>query len=127
MFFKRKGKSEKTPQEILSFLAILQKEVEQLKETIKELKEENEKTLQRVGLIRFNPFSSRGGNQSFSLAFLDKNGNGSVITSIYTSESSSVYGKPIEKGKSKYTLSAEEKKAIELAMKSDVLVKKRKK
>jgi hypothetical protein len=88
--------------------------------------------LQKIGLVRFNPFSGTGGDQSFSLALLDKNNNGVVITSFYTSEGSSVYGKPIENKKSCYVLSEEEKESIRIAVQEKVFfekisVKKRKK
>lgn len=71
--------------------------------------------LQRVGYIRYNPFGHVGGDQSFSLCLLDNNENGFVITSIHSREGTRVYFKPLDKAKSDYNLSEEEKKAIEMA------------
>ena len=66
-------------------------------------------------MVRFNPFSDVGGDQSFSLALLDKRNNGIVITSLYAREGSRVFGKPIENGLSPHSLSEEEKEAIKKA------------
>ncbi|MDZ4231919.1 MAG: DUF4446 family protein, partial [Candidatus Pacearchaeota archaeon] len=71
----------------------------------------------RVGLVRFNPFHEIGGNQSFSLALLNEDTNGVVVTSHYGRESNRVYGKRIVKGKAESSLSEEEEKAIQAAKK----------
>lgn len=73
------------------------------------------RALQRIGVVRFNPFSDVGGDQSFSVAMLDARGDGIVISSLFGRKESRVYVKPIEKGSSKYALSAEEEQAIHLA------------
>lgn len=72
--------------------------------------------IRRTGLVRFNPFSDAGGDQSFSLALLDDQKNGVVISSLYGREINRVYAKPIENGASTYQLSAEEKEAIQQAI-----------
>lgn len=70
-------------------------------------------------MVRFNPFEGGGGDQSFSLAILDKHDNGFVVTNLYNnlSEQNRIYAKPIQKGKSSYSLSDEERKAIAEARK----------
>lgn len=75
------------------------------------------KSVQSVHTVRFNPFkgTGAGGDQSFATAFLDENGNGVVISSIYSREHVSIYGKPIHKFDSEHELSAEEKESIETA------------
>ena len=75
-------------------------------------------TIRRTGLVRFNPFSDAGGDQSFSLALLDDRKNGVVISSLYGREINRVYAKPIENGSSTYQLSDEEKEAIARATSS---------
>ena len=72
--------------------------------------------IQKVKLIRYNPFGDIGGDQSFTIALLDAHNNGLVISSLHSKEGTRVYAKPIEKGKSPYQLSDEEKQAIEKAM-----------
>ena len=74
--------------------------------------------VQKVGIVRFNAFDDVGSDLSFSVALLDSNDNGVVLSSLYSRESSSIYAKPLENAKSKYSLSAEEIKAIDIAQKS---------
>jgi len=72
--------------------------------------------IQRIGLVRFNPFAETGGDQSFCLAILDGQGSGLVITSLHSRDTTRVYAKPVKRGKaSGYELSAEEKRAIKNA------------
>ena len=66
-------------------------------------------------MIRYKAFENSGGDQSFSLALLDKKDNGFVITSIYNEGNSSMYGKEIKEGKSEHRLSEEELKVLENA------------
>ncbi len=68
-----------------------------------------------VGLLRFNAFEDVGGDQSFSLAVYDEEGNGAVLTSQVGRSECRVFGKPLVSGKSEVNLTAEEQKAIELA------------
>jgi len=74
-------------------------------------------SLQKISMVRFNPFGDVGGDQSFSLAMLDGHNSGLVITSIHGRGGTRVYAKPIDLGTSKYSLSAEENKAISQAVK----------
>lgn len=39
--------------------------------------------VQRVGIVRFNPFDDTGGQQSFAVALLDARGSGFVIVSLH--------------------------------------------
>ena len=73
------------------------------------------KNIRKVGLIRYNPFSDAGGDQSFALALLNDNKDGVIISSLYGREINKVYAKPIQNGGSTYQLTAEEKQAIENA------------
>jgi len=75
-------------------------------------------SLQKVGLVRFNPFSGVGGDQSFSLALLDEKDNGVVVTSLHHRESTRLYVKELRAGKSlKQELAEEEIRAIKIAKK----------
>lgn len=75
-----------------------------------------------VAVHRYNAFGEMGSDLSFSLAFLDEQENGVVITSIYGREESRTYAKPIEKGTSVYHLSEEEQMVIKKATTSSVSV-----
>jgi N-methylhydantoinase A/oxoprolinase/acetone carboxylase beta subunit len=113
-FFKKKREPENL-KEILAQFKELKKNFEKISKEIEKLKKENQFSLQKIGILRFNPFKEVGGNQSFSLAILDGNDDGVVITSLFTREGNRVYGKPIKKGQSEHLLTEEEKKAIEIA------------
>ena len=76
------------------------------------------RSIQKTSLVRFNPFRDTGGDQSFVLAFLDNHDNGLLMTSIHGREGTRVYVKPIEYGTSKYSLSKEEKAALNAAQAS---------
>lgn len=73
------------------------------------------KCIQKVGIVRYNAFEDTGSDLCFAIALLDFEDTGVVINGIYSREGSSTYGKPIEKGGSKYTLSNEEMQAIDMA------------
>ncbi len=71
--------------------------------------------VQKVGLIRYNPFEEMGGNLCFALALLDGEDNGVVLNGIHSRTGSFTYAKPIEMGVSIYMLSEEEKQAVKMA------------
>lgn len=75
------------------------------------------RSIQAVRTIRFNPFDGKGqgGNQSFATAILDEEGNGIVISTLYSREQVRVFGKPIKNFNSEHELSAEERQAIKEA------------
>jgi hypothetical protein len=83
----------------------------------KRLKVTNSLASQKISIVRFNPFGDTGGDQSFSLAVLDANDSGYVLTSIHGRQGTRVYVKPVDFGKSKYTLSHEEQQALSQAIK----------
>ncbi len=75
------------------------------------------KSIQSTHTVRLNPFqgTGEGGNQSFATAFLNENGDGAVISSIYTRDRVSVFAKAIKNFTSDYGMSDEEKEALEKA------------
>jgi len=91
-------------------------EDEQLVKYLETVEKRLKKSVQGIGIIRFNPFEDAGSNQSFCIAFLNEEGDGVVISSLYSREKVSVYAKPIKKGESEYSLSDEEKEAVKNAL-----------
>ena len=71
--------------------------------------------LQRLAIVRFNPFRDTGGDQSFAIALADGQGNGIILSSLHARDMTRVYAKPLERWQSTHTLTDEEKKAIGLA------------
>jgi hypothetical protein len=74
------------------------------------------RAVQRVGLVRYNPFEDTGGNQSFALALLDGRGDGFVVSSLHARAGTRVYAKSIVGGASEAALSAEESEAVKQAL-----------
>lgn len=90
-------------------------EDEQLVKYLETVEARLKKGVRGVGVVRFNPFEDAGSNQSFSIAFLNEEGDGVVISSLYSREKVNVYAKPIKNSSSEYPLSEEEKQAIKNA------------
>lgn len=87
-------------------------DIKRLNRAIEEIKKDAENHLQKVSFLRYNPFPEVGGDHSFSLAILDHNSDGFIITGLHTRERTRVYIKKIEKGKCKQELSKEEQGVI---------------
>lgn len=92
-----------------------EKNIEQLIESSKALKQVSDRSIQKVSIVRFNPFKETGGDQSFVIALLDSYNNGVIISSLFTRQGTRIYSKPIKDGKSKYALSKEEQTALKKA------------
>lgn len=93
------------------------KSTDDLKEALDQYKVEGMRHLQRFSLVRFNPFQETGGDHSFSVAILDGNKDGFVMTGLHTRERTRVYSKPVVNGKSELDLSKEESQALKNAQK----------
>jgi hypothetical protein len=91
--------------------------LEELESEYQRLAITNELASQKISIVRFNPFGDTGGDQSFSLAVLDAHNSGYVLTSIHGRQGTRVYVKPVDFGKSKYTLSSEEQQSLGQAIK----------
>jgi hypothetical protein len=81
-----------------------------------ELENLSQRTIQKVAVIRYNPFSDTGGDQSFAIALLDSLGNGVVLSSLHSRTDTRVFAKAVQNGRSKYQLSDEEQDAIKKAL-----------
>lgn len=109
------GNLEEVLKEILKEEKLTKKEIDKIKKEVKEVAKQEEFGLQKVSLVKFNPFSDLGGDQSFSLALLDGHDQGLVITGLHGRKTTRVYTKIINDEDVK--LSEEEKKAIKQAKK----------
>jgi len=70
------------------------------------------RSLQWLGVLRFNPFEEVGGDQSFALALVDGYGKGVVVSSLHMRDLTRVYAKPLKKWEAEHHLTDEEKQAI---------------
>mgnify|MGYP003430956960 FL=1 len=73
-------------------------------------------TYQKTGLVKYDAFREMSGALSYSLALLDKENNGVLISSMYSREGCYTYAKEIIKGESKINLSEEETEALKQAV-----------
>jgi hypothetical protein len=96
------------------------RELDELSARAAVLEAASRRAIQRVGLVRFNPFEDTGGNQSFALALTDSAGNGFVVSSLHTRTGTRVYAKAIAAGRSDGALSEEESEALRQALAAPV-------
>ena len=74
--------------------------------------------IQKIGLVRFNPFNDTGVDQSFILALIDAEESGVVISGLHTRNGTRWYAKKISNGHGvEHELSNDEVKAIKSATK----------
>lgn len=115
-----KGISEKTLKAVLDNLLkegeLNKKDIEYLKEYSARIEKEGFFHIQKVGLVRFNPFKDTGGDQSFILSLIDGNDTGVIISGLYSRSGTRWYAKKVTNGKGvEHELSEEEKKALKAA------------
>ncbi len=65
-----------------------------------------------VGFVRYSAFEDTGGDQSFSLAMVDGDGDGVVLSALYGRDATRVYAKPVDGWVSPRTLAQEEEQAL---------------
>jgi hypothetical protein len=115
-----KGKKAENLEEVIAEIFKKQKNTEEkvhkALNRIKQLDKAALHSIQKVGVVRFNPFSDIGSNQSFAIALLDQKDDGVVISSLHAKDGTRIYLKPIKHGESKYPLSKEEEEAIRKAV-----------
>jgi len=115
----KKGNLIKILENVLASEIKNSKEVALLKKQLAEIQETGKLHVQKMYLLRFNPFEELGGEHSFCLAILDGMENGVVLTGLHTRERTRIYVKSIRKGKSEVELSKEELKALKGALKQN--------
>lgn len=98
---------------LLKDVSFTKKELADLKNYCNTIQKEGLLHIQKVGLLRFNPFKDTGGDQSFILSLIDGKNTGVIISGLYSRSGTRWYAKRIVDGKSvDHDLSEEEKKAL---------------
>lgn len=104
---------EEVTKEVISF----RQDLDKLKSNLSLVERLGLKHIQRIELLRYNPYQDSGGDQSFTIALLDNEGNGFVLTSLHARSQTRVFAKLVIKGKSgKHQFSKEEELVINKAM-----------
>ncbi|MBE6008000.1 MAG: DUF4446 family protein [Lachnospiraceae bacterium] len=101
--------------EYLNTVREVEKDVEEVRQDMIKLIANMDNCVQKVGIVRYNPYEEMGGNLCYAVALLDGNDNGVVLNGIYGKTGCFTYAKPIEAGTSTYVLSAEEIEALDRA------------
>lgn len=98
------------------------KDIEILKNRCDTIEKENQFHIQKIGLLRFNPFKDTGGDQSFILSLLDAKDTGVVISGLFSRSGMRWYAKKVVRGEGiDHSLSDEEKKALKAAKTTQLL------
>ena len=82
------------------------------REALEILDERLQKVTQASPLKRFNAWGDTGGNQSFAVAFVNEEGDGIILSSLYARERMSLFAKPVKNWRSEYELSQEEEEVL---------------
>ena len=106
------GDIEQTLTTHLEIVRAGERRMETLEQAVAILQAQMPACLRKTGLVRFDAFEDVGGEQSFSLALLDFNNNGFVLSSVYSRNDVRVYSKAIRDGRASHTLSQEEERAL---------------
>jgi len=83
-----------------------------LRQEVAALRAEAAGSLRHVGLVRYDAFGDVGGRQSWSLALLDDDGNGVVLTAIHGRSEARSYAKSVAGWSSEQPMSPEEQDAV---------------
>lgn len=100
-------------EEVLEEIEDFRKREKVLIKNIKDQSIDGLNHIQKVEMIRYNPYEDTGGSMSFSVVLIDGKMNGVLITSLHSRAGSRLYTKKIENGKSDLELSKEEKQVLE--------------
>jgi hypothetical protein len=73
-------------------------------------------SLRFQGMVRYDAYRDMGGQQSWSIALLDGNQNGAVVTSLHARDHARVYMKELVEGTPGQRLSPEEERAVAIAL-----------
>lgn len=94
----------------------IKEKYDKISEAVMDLSKNMDKCIQKVGIIRYNPFDEAGGNLCFAIALLDSENNGVILNGIHSRSGCYTYAKPVEMGVSEYVLSQEEMQALNMAL-----------
>ena len=118
-FMKKLGEGKSIEEDLENYMyrvERIEKQHAEILGNIKSIEYNMEGCFQKIGIVRYSAYKDTGSDLSFAIALLDNNNSGIILNGIYSRELSNIFAKPIEKGTCKYTLTDEEKKALEQAM-----------
>jgi len=75
-----------------------------------------QRTIAHRALVRYDAYNELSGHQSMSIALLDEQQSGIVLSCIHHRDQARVYGKQVRGGRGELELSPEEAEAVRLAL-----------
>jgi hypothetical protein len=109
--------------DLIDFAVSLQARIDDLHGAVDEVAAGLARVDQRVdgavantSIVRYDAYEGTGGHQSASLAILDSDRSGVVVTAIQGRDYARIYMKELDRGKASVALSPEELEAVERAM-----------
>lgn len=118
-YFMKNSKGENIENSIVSYMDRIDKvkaESDIMKKSYEDMNERLKVCMQKYSIQRYRAFEDIGSDLSYSIALLNEDNDGLILTGIYGRNESTTYAKPIEKGISRYDLSSEEKQVLENAI-----------
>ncbi len=110
-------------QDIVAFVVSLQARLDDLHRAVDELASgltrvdrRIDGTVTNIAVVRYDAYHSHDGAQSASIALLDTNRSGVIVSAIQGRDYARIYMKELDHGRSSITLSPEEEEAVERAM-----------
>lgn len=110
-------------EDLLEFAVALQGRIDDLNRAVSELAAGLSRVDRRVdgaitntAVVRYDAYEGTGGQQSASIALLDANRSGAVVTAIQGRDYARIYVKELDRGRASVALSPEEQEAVERAM-----------
>jgi Protein of unknown function (DUF4446) len=110
-------------EDLVDFAVSLQARIDDLHRAVDEVAAGISRVDQRVdgsvtntSIVRYDAYEDTGGHQSASLAVLDSQRNGVVLTAIQGRDYARIYMKELDRGKASVALSPEELEAVDRAM-----------
>ena len=95
--------------------AALAGRTERAESRLRELEALARTDISRIGFVRYDAFDDTGSELSYALALLNREGDGIVLTSIYSRADSRTFGKAVERFVPRTAASSEELEAISRA------------
>lgn len=111
-----KGEIDRLP----ALLRQLDLHLARIEQAVQGLTSKQAMAMQKIGLVRFDADPELGGKVSFSLALLDQNDDGVILTSVYRIEDSRVFVREVQAGRTEHELLDEEARALNMALDADL-------
>ena len=90
------------------------------KKAIRTLIKEQERSFQKMGVVKYDAFHQMGGQLSYCLCLLDNNNNGFIVNSVHSTEGCYSYIKEIRSGECAIDLGDEEEQALTIALEKKI-------